>query len=469
MYLKRPELPKITRTIGFRLTLWYAVMSLIISLILFGVAYWQIANEIDAENRLVIQDEMNEYVVAWQFERIKGLDDKIRLEQSKETPSTFFVRIADSNNKTLFLSLPSYYDGIEFKKLEQADAVETTGWLTVKMQDPEDEDTIDVMYQRLPDGTLIQIGRNSDIGEKLLEQSRTIFLSIIAGTLFLGMLGGGILAFRALSPIKKLVDTIHTIKTGDMKARVPLINTGDDMDNLISLFNDMLEKIERLMNGMRETVDNVAHDLRTPITRIRSMTERILSKDADKETLRNALMDCAEEMERISTLLNTIMDIAEAETGVLKLRLEDVDVTRDVAELVELYRYVAEEKGVSISLDMPDSALIHVDRARLRQVIANLLDNAIKYTEVGGGVHIRLWQDPAGTTISVKDTGIGIHSSDIPRIFDRLYRADKSRHQKGLGLGLSLVRAIVNAHNGSIEVKSAPGAGSEFRILLPAI
>lgn len=469
MYLKRPELPGITRTIGFRLTLWYAIMSLIISLILFGVAYWQIANEIDAENRLIIQDEMNEYVVAWQFEGMKGLDDKIRLEQSKETPSTFFVRIADSNNKTLFLSLPSYYDGIEFEPLEQANVFEGKGWLTIKMQDPEDEDTIDVMYQRLPDGNLIQIGRNSDIGEKLLEQSRTIFLSIIIGTLLLGLLGGGILAFRALNPIKHLVDTINTIKTGDMKARVPLINTGDDMDELITLFNEMLEKIERLMGGMRETVDNVAHDLRTPITRIKSMTERVLSRNADKETLKNALMDCAEEMERISNLLNTLMDIAEAETGILKLRLEDVDITKDVAELVEFYRYVAEEKGISISLDMPDSALTRVDRARLRQVIANLLDNAVKYTDAGGNVHIRLWQDPAGTTISVRDTGVGIHDSDIPRIFDRLYRADKSRHQKGLGLGLSLVKAIIKAHNGSIEVDSAPGAGSEFRVLLPAI
>jgi signal transduction histidine kinase len=252
-----------------------------------------------------------------------------------------------------------------------------------------------------------------------------------------------------------------------MDARVPVPQTGDELDELATLFNGMLEKIEALINGMRDSLDNVAHDLRTPITRFRGTAEMALQSDQNLEICREALADCIEESERMLTMLNTLMDISEAETGVMKLDLESANVSDMIEGVAELYRYVAEDKGILVHTMAPHDLSLTADPNRMRQILANLLDNAIKYTPNGGRIDIEAHQRGEKIVILVKDTGIGIHPEELPRIWDRLYRCDQSRSQKGLGLGLSLVKAIVQAHKGEIEVFSEPGKGSTFKIYLP--
>jgi len=252
-----------------------------------------------------------------------------------------------------------------------------------------------------------------------------------------------------------------------MDARVPSSHTGDELDELVRLFNNMLEKIETLITGMQDALDNVAHDLRTPVTRLRTVVETTLQSESDQEALREALMDCAEESERLMTMLNTLLDISEAESGVMRLNIEEVDVAMLIKDVVELYQYVAEERQISISATVPEGLKARVDASRTRQVIANLLDNAIKYSKKGGNIDINAALKDNELKISVKDNGVGIASGDLPRIFDRLYRGDKSRSRRGLGLGLSLVQAVVHAHKGHIEVRSRPGEGSCFTVSLP--
>jgi signal transduction histidine kinase len=161
------------------------------------------------------------------------------------------------------------------------------------------------------------------------------------------------------------------------------------------------------------------------------------------------------------------MDISEAETGTLRLQFESIKVPELLQEVVDLYEYVAEEKVVTISVYCPSDAMIVADRSRLRQVLANLLDNAIKYNARGGRVSIKVRETPEGIALIVEDNGVGIPADEIPKIWDRLHRGDASRSQPGLGLGLSLVRAIVHAHGGHTEVQSEPGAGSAFTVTLP--
>jgi signal transduction histidine kinase len=257
------------------------------------------------------------------------------------------------------------------------------------------------------------------------------------------------------------------IDTSKFDARVSIGTRGDELSELSTLFNTMLNKIETLISGMKMGLDNVAHDLRTPMTRLRGIAEMALQSETDLNILTEALVDCMEESERILAMLNTLMDISEAETGAMKLNLEKVSLSNIIAEMVDLYSYVAEGKNIVIHTLFPEELNLTGDRNRLQQALSNLLDNALKYTHDGGRIDIEALERDRQIIITMKDTGIGIPPEELPKIWDRLYRVDKSRSTRGLGLGLSLVKAIVRAHNGHIEVSSEPDVGSLFAIYLP--
>ncbi|HEY2342517.1 MAG TPA: HAMP domain-containing sensor histidine kinase, partial [Chthoniobacteraceae bacterium] len=209
------------------------------------------------------------------------------------------------------------------------------------------------------------------------------------------------------------------------------------------------------------------HDLRTPLTRLHGSAERALAKPpgpADRE----AVSDALEEAEKVLLLLNTLMDISEAETGLMRLEKTDVPLAALAAEAAALYELVAEDRKITVSIDVPAEIRAFGDRQRLRQALVNLLDNALKYTPAGGAVSIFAESHPGATVLAVRDTGPGIPREESSRIWERLYRGDKSRSARGLGLGLSLVKAIAEAHGGRAEVENAPSGGAVFRVFLPA-
>lgn len=459
-------LRQISKTLGFRLTLWYSSLFILSSTILFGAAFFLVSSSIREYDYQIVQTKTDEYALMDHTDGLSALMHRIRLEEENNLESGIFVRLSDSQNKTLLSIIPHQWKDLNVKKLE-AISVSFSGeqWRTSVPRDR--GDAFVLIGRRLSDGSILQVGKRPEKRGKLLESFSTIFAGILIPVVLIGIGGGLFLTFSALRPIRDLIHTVRCIDDGKMDARVPSSQTGDELEELVQLFNRMLGRIETLINGMREALDNVAHDLRTPITRLRSVIETALQSEAGEEHLREALMDTAEEAERINTALGTLMDISEAEKGIMNLKLEKTDIVSLIREVVELYQYVAEDKGVTVATSLPDTLYAWMDSNRIRQVLANLVDNAVKFTPTGGRIEVGASFADTGVMIRVVDTGIGISAQDLPRIFDRLFRGEKSRSHYGLGLGLSMVQAVVRAHQGSIDVESHAGKGSIFRVFLP--
>jgi signal transduction histidine kinase len=268
-------------------------------------------------------------------------------------------------------------------------------------------------------------------------------------------------------PLRQIVRVVRDItRTRRLDVRVPATATRGELDELVQLFNRMLEGNETLIHALRGSLDNVAHDLRTPLSRLRVMLEDALRREADLVTARQAMAGALEETDRVQTIIRTLMDVTAAETGMMKLDLQPVPFASLIDDVVELYEGVAAEKEIIVECRLAPGLAATVDAPRMRQVFANLLDNALKYTPKGGRVEIIGGHEAGRVTVSFRDTGIGVAAHDLPHIWERLYRGDKSRAEHGLGLGLSLVKAIVEAHGGRVEVTSTPHQGSDFRVVL---
>ena len=294
-------------------------------------------------------------------------------------------------------------------------------------------------------------------------------LQIFFLILITGFLIGWLVARAFFSPVKYTARRIREIlASGNTKLRVPVESRSSEEQEFLGLVNEILERNSFLAQQISAAFDNVAHDLRTPVARLRAAAEDALQRQSDVEACREALADCLEESERVLQILNTLMDVAEAETGNISLHTQEVPLFELVQEVVEMYEEVAEEREVQIRNNVKRSIMCNVDGVRLQQAIANLLDNGIKYNKKGGWVHIDCEDRGMEILISVTDSGMGIAAFELEKVWERLYRSDRSRSEKGLGLGLSFVKAIVEAHKGSVRVESCVGEGSTFYVRIPS-
>jgi signal transduction histidine kinase len=427
------------RAYGLRLGVWYATLFIAGSLTIVYLTYVLTSASLEQRDRQIIDSKLGTYAAAYDNGGIEGLASVVRAEQ-QTAPERLFVRVTDQFGR-------------------QAVVVsQQGGW---------DLATLETGKIRLSDGTLIEVGKSTELRDEVLSRFRAALGLVALSIVLIALTGGALATQSALRPIRRLIAAVQRIvTTGRTDERVPLGETHDAIGELTTLFNAMLDRIEGLVTGMRGALDNVSHDLRTPMTHLRGSAELALAGPADIDRYREALADCVEEADRVLVMLTTLMDISEAESGAIELHREMVPLSEIVARAVDLYRDTAEAKGVTLESQVDDRVVVSIDRLRLEQVAANLLDNAIKYTPSGGRVDISVGREANRAVLRVRDTGIGIPPAELPRIWERLFRGDQSRTERGIGLGLSLVKAVVEAHGGTVTVDSTPGVGSTFTVNL---
>ncbi len=462
------------RSLAVRLSLWFAAMFTVGFSAIFGLLYWTLGRQLERQEAEALELRLHQYADIYSASGLNGLRQRVAEDSASPRVRSLFIRLIGPRGDAIWGLIPPGWIEEDAQRVAVPDG--WGGWTerrtyTVRVPKDQQQD-LAIAGRVLPGGLLLQVGRSTDSRAVLLAPLRKTFLWVGGAVVVIGFAAGVVTARRATRPLRDVIATAQRIvATGALDARVPAPKRDDDVAELVRAFNTVLDKNAGLLRAMREALDNVAHDLRTPLTRLRGTAELALQGAAvggGGGAQGEALADCVEQADEVLRLLRALMEISEAEAGMLKLEKQRCDLGELARSAVELYAEVAEAKPVTLSVEVAGTVPVAGDATRLRQAIANLVDNAVKYTPVGGRVAVRAAQEGEEAVLTVCDTGPGVPVAEQARVWERLYRGDWSRSERGLGLGLSMVRAIVEAHGGRVGVRNGADGGAVFELRLRA-
>jgi signal transduction histidine kinase len=444
------------RTSTFRLALIYFGLFAASVTTVLGLIYYQTVIYTDQQTDETIDAEIRGLGEQYQQRGLSGLITVIneRIDDPSRGPSSMLYLLTDQNGRTLAGNISGWPDA----------TVGPDGWMRFALN-PEASgahrhQAQATSFRLRPGSYQLLVGR--DLAERMAFQNGIIeaLSRGLALTLALGLCGGLMMSRGVLARIETINRASDRVMAGEFGRRIPVRGTNDEFDRLAGNLNLMLDRIERLMDGMRQVTDNIAHDLRSPLGRLRSRIEvALIAEGEGAEYYREVLRQTTEEADHLLATFNALLDIAEAEAGSPRAEMSDVNLVELVGDLVELYQPSAEEKGLALVSDLPSFRLdMRGNRHLLSRALANLVENAIKYTPAPGRIGIALTPVDGGARLVVADSGPGIPTDSRDRVFDRFYRLEASRTTPGNGLGLSLARAVIRLHGGAVVLAdNAPG------------
>ncbi|MBE7540138.1 MAG: HAMP domain-containing histidine kinase [Opitutaceae bacterium] len=463
-------LERLRQSLALRLAIQYALVFAVGAAVLFSALYLFLADALESRDRAAVERRVSMLAETYELGGLSALRADISQEASPEVRS-YFVRVLGPGNETVFASVPP--DWIE-TSIEKFPLPSTPGLTATRethsIRIPQSALRDYAIASRpLIDGRLLQVGRSTDSRAVLLAPLRRAFLGLGTGAIALSLLVGTLFAWRSTRPLRAVSETARRIiETGDLAARVPGAGGRGELAVLVAQLNTLLTRNATHVQVLRDTLDNLAHDLRTPLTRLRGTAELALHNTGNPEEAQAALADCINESDRVLHLLEALLDVSAAEVGALQLNRDRIDLRTVLERAADLYREVAEEKNITLTLHAPGvPVMVDADVIRLGQAVSNLVDNALKYTPSSGRVDLSMEEAQDDVKLCIDDSGPGIAESEREAIFRRLYRSDSSRSQRGLGLGLSLARAMVEAQGGTIAVARSPLGGARFAVTLP--
>lgn len=446
---------RLPRTTAFRMALVYAGVFSLLSAVALGFIYWSTASyiedQIDARLRLETQVLLDRY----RRRALPALQESIR-QRSRDDGQRqiFFYLLLGPNSERLVGHLTPWPEG-----LESAYATLRFGDVFRDGQGQVSEDQkVRVLATRLAGGYRLLVGRDLNDEQALLKHTLRVILGTIGVLLLFALAGSIVMGYGTLRRIDAVSRTAGEIMAGNLSRRLPVGKQNNEFDELSREVNTMLERIEQLMAGMRQVTDNVAHDLRRPLSRLRNRLEVTLLEVRSETEYRTVLEQTLADAEELLHTFNALLSIAQAEAGVSRDDWTEIDLAALGEDLADLYGAVAEDNGVELNGSGASDIRVWGNRRLLAQAVGNLLDNAVKYTPAGGQVNLRIERMDAAPAIVVADTGPGIPAEAREQVLERFVRLDSARSTPGSGLGLSLVRAVARLHGARLILEdNKPG------------
>lgn len=457
----RARLGKLFRTTAFKLSLAYLAVFAVVAFLALGYVAWSARRVLDDQIVQTIEAEIN------------GLSEQYTAGGLRKLIAVVEKRANEPGAALYLVTTPA-----------GEHVVGNVGWLPAGLLAKTGQ--VEAAYGRDSDGSSVEhraimriytfaggfrllVGRDTEERDRLRSVIGNTFGTSLALVVLLGVLGGWFVAGRVLKRVDDMTETTRGIMAGHLDGRLRVAGTGDELDRLAQNLNLMLERIGELMRGMKEVSDNIAHDLKTPLTRLRNRADEALREARSPEALRAAIAAVIEESDGLIRVFNALLTIARLEAGAARESFAAFDAGRVAAEVAELYEPLAEDRGLALTLEAEPGLTLFGNRELVGQALANLIDNAIKYGAAGSDPRIILTarRDGEAVLLQVADCGPGIAAEARGRVLDRFVRLEASRSQPGVGLGLSLVNAVVRLHGGALTLDDN-GPGLVVAMRLPA-